>query len=142
MEIPKVIDTPLFLKYADIFAKKFKAQRGFGRWLKEYQEMEAKGLFKASILRVLYKKILAGTFRLTFIEQQAVYYIGILAQDAAQTFYDARDNRLYKICVITGEIAVDEDDEEYIDLEYDEAEQICRLLNEEAEEKLFNIKPM
>ena len=52
------------------------------------------------------------------------------------------DSYLYKICVITGEIAVDEDDDEYIELYYDEATQICKSLNEEAEEELFVIKRM
>ena len=52
------------------------------------------------------------------------------------------DSYLYKICVITGETAVDEDDDEYIELSYDEASQICKALNEEAEEELFIIKKM
>lgn len=139
-ETPKVIDTPLFLKFAGVYAKKFRAQNGFGRWLKEYQKMEAQGLFNPKILRILYKKILTNTFRLTFIEQQAVYYIGVLAQDAAQAYFDIQDKSLYKICVITGETAIDEDDEEYTNLEYQEAQQICKALNDEAEEELFFIK--
>lgn len=142
-EIPSVIDSPIFIKFLDVFAKKFIAQKGFGnRWLHEYQDMEMRGLFKPAILKVLYKKILTDTFHLGFIREQAVYYIGVHAQDAAESYVKTRNEYMYKICVFTGEIATDEDDDEYTNLEYDEAVEICTLLNEEAEEELFIVKKM
>jgi hypothetical protein len=49
---------------------------------------------------------------------------------------------LYKIVIVTGETAVDDDDDEYTELEYDEAVEICKSLNEEAEEELFFVKCM
>lgn len=141
-QIPSVIDSPVFLKFLDIYIKKFKANNGFGRWLHEYEDMDARGLFKPTIIKELYKKILIDTFYLGFIREQAVYYIGVYAQDAAEAYIKIKDESLYKICIFTGEIATDEDDDEYINLEYDEATEICKLLNEEAEEELFVIKKM
>lgn len=141
-QIPSVIDSPVFLKFVDVYAKKFRANDGFGRWLHEYQDMEARGLFKPAIIKELYKKILTDTFYLGFIREQAIYYIGVFAQDAAEAYVKTRNEYLYKICLFTGEIAVDEDDDEYTNLEYDEAVEICNSLNEEAEEELFVVKRM
>ena len=137
-----VIEKPQFLKFIDVYAKRFIANNGFGRWLHEYKDMEARGLFKPTILKALYIKILKDEFRLSFVREQAVYYIGVSAQEAAEAYYKAREMYLYKITVITGETAVDDDDDEYTELEYDEAVEICKALNEEAEEELFFVKRM
>ena len=140
--IPDVIDKPQFLKFVEVYTKKFRANNGFGRWLHEYQDMEARGLFKPAIVKALYKKILQDNFHLGFIREQAIYYIGVFAQDAAETYYKTREAYLYKITIITGETAVDDDDDEYTELEYDEAIEICKALNDEAEEELFFVKCM
>jgi hypothetical protein len=140
--IPDVIDTPIFLKFVDVYTKRFIANKGFGRWLHEYQDMEARGLFKPAIIKELYKKILLDTFYLGFIREQAVYYIGVYAQDAAEAYMKNREEYMYKICLFTGEIAVDDDGDEYTNLEYEEASEICKSLNEEAEEELFIVKKM
>ena len=140
--IPDVIDKPQFLKFIEYYTKKFKANKGFGRWLYEYNDMDERGLFKPTIVKELYKKILLDKFYLGFIKKQAIYYIGIYAQDAAEKYYAMRELYSYKIVVVTGETAVDDDDDEYIDLEYDEAVEICKALNEEAEEQLFFVKQM
>ena len=139
-QIPDVIDKPQFLKFVEVYTKKFKANNGFGRWLHEYKDMDARGLFKPVVVRELYKKILQDKFYLGFIREQAIYYIGVYAQDAAEAYYKTREAYLYKIVLITGETAVDEDDDEYTELEYDEAVEICKALNEEAEEELFFVK--
>ena len=47
---------------------------------------------------------------------------------------------MYDIRVITGELAYDDDDDPYTDLTYEEATQIVKALNEEAEEELFVMK--
>lgn len=141
-QITDAIDSPAFLKFLDIYAKRFIANNGFGRWLHEYQDMQARGLFKPIILRELYKKILTNTFCLGFIREQAIYYIGVYAQDAAEAYIKTRTEYMYKICLFTGETAVDEDGDEYTNLEYDEASEICTSLNEEAEENLFVVKKM
>lgn len=141
-KIPDVIDKPQFLKFVEVYTKKFRANNGFGRWLHEYQDMEARGLFKPTIIKALYKKILQDKFYLGFIREQAVYYIGVFAQDATEAYYKTREMYLYKIVVVTGETAVDDDDDEYTELEYDEAVEICKSLNEEAEEELFFVKRM
>ena len=141
-KIPEVVNKPIFLKFVEHYYKVFRSQNGFGRWLHEYEDMEKRGLFKPNILKALYIKILTNTFYLGFIREQAVYFICVYAQDAAQAYYDSMDSYLYKICVITGETAVDDDGDEYVELFYDEASQICKSLNEEAEEELFIIKKM
>lgn len=142
-ETPSVIEHPIFLKFLSIYAEKFKQQRGFGLWLKEYKDMENKNLFSPRVLKVLYAKQLRGIrWSHNFHYRQAVYYIGVLAQDAAEAYIDIELNSLYKICIITGEIAEDEDGDLYINLSKHEAEDICQCLNEEAEEELFIIKRM
>lgn len=141
-QLPEVVNKPQFIKFIEVYTNKFRAQHGFGYWLHEYKDMDTKGLFKPAIVKELYKKILLGTWRLGFIRMQAVYYIGVLAQEATEAYYKTRESYLYKITVVTGETAVDDDDDEYINLEYDEAAEICNALNEEAEEELFFVKRM
>ena len=141
-KISDVLDKPMFLKFVEHYAKKFRARNGYGRWLHEYQDLENRGMFKPAIIRDQYIKILKDQFYLGYIKGTAFWYIGVYAQEAAERYYDSIDSYLYKICVITGETAVDEDDDEYIELSYDEASQICKALNEEAEEELFIIKKM
>ena len=141
-KISDVIYKPMFLKFVEHYAKKFRARNGYGRWLHEYQDLENRGMFKPAIIRDQYIKMLKDQFYLGYIKGTAFWYIGVYAQEAAERYYDNVDSYLYKICVITGETAVDEDDDEYIELSYDEASQICKALNEEAEEELFIIKKM
>lgn len=141
-KISDVIYKPMFLKFVEHYAKKFRARNGYGRWLHEYQDLENRGMFKPAIIRDQYIKMLKDQFYLGYIKGTAFWYIGVYAQEAAEKYYDNIDSYLYKICVITGETAVDEDDDEYIELSYDEASQICKALNEEAEEELFIIKKM
>lgn len=140
-KIPAIIDTPEFLKFVKVYMQKFKDEKGFGgRWLYEYKDMETRGLFKPNIIKALYKKILLGTCHLGYIREHAIYYIGIYAQDAAEAYIDEHINALYDIRVITGELAYDDDDDPYTDLTYEEATQIVKALNEEAEEELFVMK--
>lgn len=141
-KISDVLDKPMFLKFVEHYTKKFRAQNGYGYWLHEYQDLENRGMFKPAIIRDQYIKMLKGQFYLGYIKGTAFWYIGVHAQEAAERYYDNVDSYLYKICVITGETAIDEDDDEYIELSYDEASQICKALNEEAEEELFIIKKM
>lgn len=139
-KIPEIVYNPQFLKFVEHYAKIFKRQQGFGRWLKEYQDMDAKGLFAPRVLRLFYIQILTNTFKLDFQREQAVWYICCNARDAAEVYIDERVNSLYDIRVITGELAYDDDDDPYTNLTYEEATQIVRALNEEAEEELFVLK--
>lgn len=75
-----------------------------------------------------------------FHYQDAIYHICVYAENAAKAYIDTRINSLYSIVVFTGEVATDDDDDPYSDLSYDEAVEICNLLNEEAEEELFKIQ--
>ena len=102
--------------------------------------MEKQGLFKPTIIRALYKKMLMGTFTLGYIKGTAIWYVCTYASDATKNYFDLSENSTYKICVITGEIALDEDGDEYTDLSYEEALQITKALNEEAEEELFIVR--
>ena len=142
-QIPYYINTPIFLRFVEYYFNKFKAERTqteYGRWLHEFEQMEQQGLFKPAFNRALYIKMLIDTFRLGFIRGTAIWYIGIYAQDATKAYFDDVDNFQYRICVMTGETAVDEDGDEYTELSYDEATQICQSLNDEAEEELFKIE--
>jgi len=140
IKIPEVVYHPQFLKFIDYYAKAFIARKGFGRWIKEYQDMEERGLFAPKALRLFYIQILGNTCKLDFQREQAVWVICFHAREAAEAYIDERINSLYDIHVITGELAYDDDDDPYIDLTYEEATQIVKALNEEAEEELFVMK--
>lgn len=140
--IPDYINTQVFLKFVEYYYNKFRRNNGFGRWLHEYEQMEKQGLFKPAVIRALYIKMLNDTFSLGYIKGTAIWHIGVYAQDATKAHFDNAYSFAYKICVITGETAIDDDGDEYIELSYDEATQICKSLNDEAEENLFEIKKM
>lgn len=136
VEIPEVIYTDQFLRFVAVYANRFRATNGYGRWLAEYRRMDEQGMFKPEKLRELYIDILKDTSALSYIYWDAVHYICIQALDAAKTF--ALTNS-FEIRVITGEIAFNDDDEELKDLSMEEALTICNAMNEEAEELLFKV---
>lgn len=135
VEIPEVIYTNQFLKFVAVYANRFKMTKGFGIWLAEYKHMDEQGMFAPEKLRELYIKILDGSNTLSFIYWEAVHYICIQALDAAKAF--ALTNS-FEIRVITGEIAFNDNDEELKDLSMEEALAICKAMNDEAEEHLFD----
>lgn len=135
-EIPQIINTSQFLRFAAVYANKFKANKGYGRWLAEYEHMDKADMFKPEKLRELYIKILDGSNTLSYIYWDAVHYICIQALDAAKAF--ALTNS-FEIRVITGEIAFNDDNEELKDLSMEEALTICKAMNGEAEELLFRV---
>ena len=104
--------------------------------------MEKKGLFSPRILRTFYIQICTDRFDLGFIRDEAVWHICSQAVDAAKTYIEERVNSMYKIVLITGEQAEDEDGDPYTELTYEEAQEICQALNEEAEEELFKMKKL
>ena len=136
VEIPQVIYTDQFLRFVAIYANRFKATNGYGRWLAEYRRMDEHGWFKPEKLRELYIDILKDTSTLSYIYWDAVHYICIQALDAAKTFALTSS---FEIRVITGEIAFNDDDEELKDLSMEEALAICETMNDEAEEHLFDV---
>lgn len=136
VEIPKIIYTSQFLRFVAVYANKFKAANGHGRWLAEYRRMDEQGMFKPEKLRDLYVEILDGSSTLTYIYWDAVHYICIQALDAAKAF--ALDNS-FEVRIITGEIAFNDDGEELKDLSIEEALAICKAMNNEAEELLFKV---
>lgn len=136
VEIPQVIYTDQFLRFVAIYANRFRATNGYGRWLAEYRRMDEQGMFKPEKLRELYIDMLKDTSTLSYIYWDAVHYICIQALDAAKAF--ALTNS-FEIRVITGEIAFNDDDEELKDLSMEEAISICNAMNEEAEELLFRV---
>lgn len=136
VEIPQVVYTDQFLRFVAVCANRFKATNGYGRWLAEYRRMDEQGMFKPEKLRELYIKILDGSNTLSYIYWDAVHYICVQALDAAKAFASAN---LFDVRVITGEIAVNDDDEELTGLSMEEAISICNAMNEEAEELLFRV---
>ena len=136
VEIPQVIYTDQFLRFVAIYANRFKASNGYGKWLVEYKRMDESGWFKPEKLREFYADILKGTSTLSYIYWDAVHYICVQALDAAKTF--ALTNS-FEIRVITGEIAINDNDEELTGLSMEEALAICKAMNDEAEELLFRV---
>lgn len=136
VEIPEVIYTDQFLRFVAVYANRFRATNGYGRWLAEYRRMDEQGMFKPEKLRELYVDILKDTSTLSYIYWDAVHYICIQALDAAKAFASANS---FDVRVITGEIAVNDNDEELTCLSMEEAISICNAMNEEAEELLFRV---
>ena len=136
IEIPQVIYTNQFLRFAAFYIKRFKATNGYGRWLAEYRRMDEQGMFTPEKIREQYIKILDGSSTLSYIYWDAIHYIGIQALDAAKAFVETIS---FDIRVITGEIAINDDNEELTDLSLEEAMSICKSMNEEAEELLFKV---
>ena len=108
VEIPQVIYTDQFIRFVAVYANMFKATNGYGRWLAEYKWMDEHGWFKPEKLRELYIDILKDTSTLSYVYWDAVHYICIHALDAAEAFASANS---FDIRVITGEIAVNDDNQ-------------------------------
>lgn len=138
--INTIVKHPQFIKFVGVYARRFKQNQGYGRWLKEYQDADTNGQFEPVAIRKHYINILLHRDELNFQYKCAVFKIGVQAEEAAKSYIESRIKALYSIIVFTGELAYDDDDDPYIDLSYDEATEICKLLNEEAEEELFKIK--
>lgn len=138
----ELVKMPEFIKFVDYYLKEWLKYKGWGRWLYEYQQMQDAGLFKPSIFKALYIKELEGTLNIGFIKEEPIHYVGASAIDATESYYAFQQETLYKICVITGEIAEDNDGDLYVELTYEEATQICEALNDEMEEELFKIERM
>lgn len=135
-QLLKILDSDEFIKNLKLYSDKFKASKGFGRWLAEYSRMDKQGLFTPKSLKEQYIKILKDVSTLQYIYWEAIHYIGAQALDATKEYFD---NCYYDIRVITGEIAEDDNGEELIYLSLDEALSICKAMNEEAEELLFKV---
>lgn len=135
-QIYKLINSSRFLKSVELQVQKFKANKGYGRWIAEYQRMDKQGLFKPENLKEQYIKILKDVSALQYIYWEAIHYIGMSALEETEDYYE---NCYCDIRVITGEIALDSNDEELIFLQREEAIQICNEMNEEAEEHLFTV---
>lgn len=135
--IPLAIYSLLFIKFVSAQIKQFKQQNGFGRWLVEYQDMDNKGLFEPKQIRKQFIKILCGTYDLGFIRKQAIWYICLNALDAIK---DYDEDSIFDIRLsTTGEIALDDDDNELDCLSLDDAISICLQMNTEEGKLLYNV---
>lgn len=134
--IPPIVNTDCFLYFVTYFLRRFRAAKGYGRWLKEYQRMDEQGLFTPEQLRELYKPILEGSSKLTYIYKDAVNSICSQALTMTESFLTTR---IYEIRTITGAIALDDNDYELVGLPLNRALIICKAMNIEAEEELFII---
>lgn len=130
----RLIDSDEFIRNLKMFSDKFKASKGYGIWLAEYKRMDQQGLFTPEKLKEHYLKILKDISPLQYIYWEAIHYIGAQALNATKEYFD---NRYYEIRLITGEIAEDDNGEELLYLGYFEAVDICKRMNDDAEENLF-----
>lgn len=135
-KIPDIVYSDQFLRFIAVYATKFKANRGFGKWLEEYKRMEDTGMLKPVSLRDQYIRILHDNYQYSFVCKQAVFSICTDALDATKGFISSNS---WQIRVITGEIAIDDDGNSLIDLTFEQATKKCKEMNEEAEEELFKI---
>lgn len=135
--LPSEIRTNQFLRFVKIYAARFKANKGYGKWLEEYKEMDSLHWFDTpTILRDIYIDVLLENSTQPYIVKDAAYYICTQALDATKAFIK---QSLFEIRLITGEIAVDDNDKELTGLSFEEATSLCKNMNEEAEELLFKV---
>lgn len=136
IQIPQVIYTRQFLKFVAFYANKFKASKGYGRWLVEYERMDKLGWFKPEKIRTKYVRILSGISGLSYIYKDAIHNIGSHALTATRALFN---NSLFDIRLNSGEIALSDNDEELTGLTIEEALSTCIELNKEEGYKLFNV---
>lgn len=145
-QLPPEIESPKFLKFTGVYACKFKEQKGFGKWLAEYQQMEMLGQFEPKVLRSMYAAILQDKFTQSFIIKQAVYYICQQAYEAtilAEAKEEEKRANLYAILdTLSLHTAQDEDNEDLVNLEKDEAVMICSAMNEDALDEIYKVIKM
>lgn len=137
-EQKQIISSTQFLKFIGIYANQFKANKGYGRWLVEYEQMDKDGIFKPEKLRSLYISILLNKFKYSFIVRDAVWHICVPAFDAT-AYYLSAIPETYDIRVLTGEIALDDDGEKLINMSKQEAVNICEAMNDDFGETLFEV---
>lgn len=136
-KLSQEIRTSQFLKFVGFYAKRFKANNGYGKWLAEYQEMDRLHWFDTpTILRDIYIDILLSNSTQPYIIRDAVYYICTQALEATKALLS---QQLFAICLITGEIALDDNDNELTGLSFEKATALCKTMNDEAEEILFRV---
>ena len=135
-QLLKILNSDEFMNNLKLCVNKFKASKGYKRWLTEYAQIDKQGLFTPKNLKEQYIKTLNSVSSLKYIYWEAIHYIGAQALDATKDYFD---NCYYDIRVITGEIAEDSNGEELIYLSFDEARKICKTMNDEAEELLFRV---
>lgn len=124
-----VIATDAFLDKLDEYSKRFKQQNGFGRWLKEYEDMDTQGLFEPTEVRRLYVEYIRGEFPYGYIYSAAIYYIAVMAYDDTVSYLNNNE-----FCILNndGSDYIDEDGDELTDLEFSEAISICKSINNDA----------
>lgn len=124
-----IMSTTLFLNKVQKYVDKFKQSNGFGKWLKEYERMDKNGLFEPTKVRKLYIDYLEDSFLYGYIQLSAIHYIAVQAFDeTAQILANS------EFCIMTNEggIYVDEDGDEVTELEFSEALDICKAINDDA----------
>lgn len=137
IKLPPEIRTGQFLKFVRLYAKQFKTNNGYGKWLAEYQEMDRLHWFNTpAILRDIYIDILLSNSTRPYIVRDATYYICTQALEATKALLS---QRVFAICLITGEIALDDNDNELTGLSFEKATGLCKTMNDEAEEILFKV---
>lgn len=137
IKLPQEIRTSQFLKFVRLYAKQFKANNGYGKWLAEYQKIDSLHWFDTpTILRDIYIDILLNNSTQPYIIRDAVYYICTQALEATKALLS---RQLFAVCLITGEIALDDNDNELTGLSFEKATGLCKTMNDEAEEILFRV---
>ncbi len=132
--IPDYIKSKMFLGYIKAEADLFKARNGYGRWLHEYEQMEAEGGFEPARLRDCYMDILAGVNTLPFLEMDAVNHICSRAHAKAAEDLGVR---AFELRTVEGDRAVDEDGDDLAYLTMSEARALRDKMNNGANEYLY-----
>lgn len=128
-----VTATKAFVDAVDKRAKAFKASNGFGRWLREYQQMDENGLFEPKELISIYKAHLNKTSHFGFLQRQAAYYICTLALEDTVKMLTTSS---FDIQFESGKLYEDEDGDTIEEVEYLEALQLAVTINSESEDEV------
>lgn len=135
-ELYKLINSEEFTNNLQLFIDKFKKSKSTEELCAEYKKLSIAGYLEPKVFKDNFTKILKDISALQFLYWEAIHYIGLQALNKT---LDDIDSYYYEIRCITGEVAEDDNGEELIYLDFDEADIICRSMNDEAEEILFRV---
>lgn len=132
----KLISSKEFICNLRLFVDKFKKSKSSGALCVEYKKISATGYLEPQALKDNFIKVLKDINTSQFLYWEAIHYIGL---QALEKTIDDIDSYYYEIRCITGEVAEDDNGEELIYLDFNEANSICKSMNDEAEEILFKV---
>jgi hypothetical protein len=122
----------LMTRFININTKKFFETN---RWLKEYSRFDKRGLFVPNKIQEETIRLLEKISTLPYLAQNVIWNIGIKSLETCKTLHEK------DICTIQigNEVAIDDNDNEYIGLNIYDAIKLASELNVNEGEYLYSV---